>query len=332
MPKDLHSEEVTYTVDDIPVYATLTRPEHKGPGPAVVFVAGSGPTDRDWCTPLLPGMNGSGRLLAEALTREGFVTLRYDKRFSGPHAMENLPKMMGKISMQAHTDELAGAVKLLAADNEVDPDRVFVLSSSEGAIHALHYQLQATGRKFHGMVLTGAPGRSIADVARSQISAQVAGLPDSDTLMQHFDAAVADFIAGRPVTPDPALPEGARLLLASLATPANQPFSRELWSANPAGLLPRITVPGPGRDRKEGYPGGLAGRRKAPGGCHPRSRQRDLCLPGAGEPRAQARGCTPGIARPRRSRRELQHGRSRPRPGDLEYHPELAEGTRVKDP
>jgi len=243
MPKDLPSEEVVFDVDDIPVYATLTRPRNKGPRPAVVFVAGSGPTDRDWCTPLLPGTNGSGRLLAEALTREGFVTLRYDKRFSGPHAMENLPKMMGKISMQAHTDELAGAVELLAADKEVDPDRVFVLSSSEGAIHALHYQLQATGRKFHGMVLTGAPGRSIMDVARSQISALVAGLPDSDTLMRHYDAAVSDFVAGKPVNPDPALPEGARLLLAGLATPANQPFSRELWTANPAGLLPRITVP-----------------------------------------------------------------------------------------
>jgi pimeloyl-ACP methyl ester carboxylesterase len=243
MSKDLHSEEVTYTVDDIPVYATLTRPEGKGPFPAVVFVAGSGPTDRDWCTPLLPGTNGSARLLAEALTREGFVTLRYDKRFSGAHAMENLPKMMGKISMQAHTDELAGAVGLLAADRDVDPGRMFVLSSSEGAIHALHYQLQVTGRKFHGMVLTGAPGRSIADVARSQIQAQVAGLPDGDIMMQHFDAAVADFMAGRPLNPDPALPEGARLLLASLATPANQPFSRELWSANPAGLLAKVTAP-----------------------------------------------------------------------------------------
>jgi pimeloyl-ACP methyl ester carboxylesterase len=243
MPKDLHSEEVTYTVDDIPVYATLTRPEGKGPFPAVVFVAGSGPTDRDWCTPLLPGTNGSAHLLAEALTREGFVTLRYDKRFSGPHAMENLPKMMGKISMQAHTDELAGAVGLLAADKDVDPGRVFVLSNSEGAIHALHYQLQATGLKFHGMVLTGAPGRSIADVARSQIQAQVAGLPDGDVMMQHFDAAVADFVAGRPLNPDPALPEGARLLLAGLATPANQPFSRELWSANPTGLLAKVTAP-----------------------------------------------------------------------------------------
>ncbi len=206
-------------------------------------MAGSGPTDRDWCTPLLPGTNDSARLLAEALTREGFVTLRYDKRFSGPHAMENLPKMMGKISMQAHTDELAGAVGLLAADKDVDPGPMFVLSNSEGAIHALHLQLQVTGLKFRGMVLTGAPGRAIMDVARSQIQAQVAGLPYGDIMMQHFDAAVADFVAGRPITPDPVLPEGARGLLAALETPANQPFSRELWSANPAGLLAKVAVP-----------------------------------------------------------------------------------------
>ena len=243
MPKDFFSEEVVYQVDDIPVYATLTRPAEEGPRPAVVLVAGSGPTDRDWCSPLLPGTNGSARLLAEGLTREGFVTLRYDKRVSGPHAMEHLPKMMGKISMQGHTDELAGAVALLVADKGVRPDRLFVLTNSEGAIHALHYELQPAGRKFHGMVLTGAPGRSIMDVARSQIQAQVAGLPDADVVMQHFDAAVADFGAGKPVTPDPALPEAARVLLAALETPANQPFSRELWSANPAGLIPNVKVP-----------------------------------------------------------------------------------------
>jgi hypothetical protein len=55
MPEDFFSEEVAYQVDDIQVYATLTRPVGEGPRPAVVFVAGSGPTDRDWCSPLLPG-------------------------------------------------------------------------------------------------------------------------------------------------------------------------------------------------------------------------------------------------------------------------------------
>ena len=52
-------------------------------------------------------------------------------------------------------------------------DRIFVLSSSEGAIHAVNYQLQAGTERFRGLVLTGAPGRSIGEVARGQIYNQV---------------------------------------------------------------------------------------------------------------------------------------------------------------
>jgi pimeloyl-ACP methyl ester carboxylesterase len=243
MSRTFHTEEVIWKIDDIPVYGTLTRPDGEGPYPCIIFVAGSGPTDRDWCSPLLPGENGSGRLLADVLTREGFVTLRYDKRIAGAHGRENFPRMMGKISMQGHTDEIAGAVNLLVSHEQVDPGHLYGLTSSEGAIHALHYQLQTEGEKFHGLVLTGAPGRSIAEVARSQISAQVADLPDPTAAMEHFDAAIKEILAGNIVKIDPLLPESANILLQSLAAPVNQPFSLELWSTNPAVLLSKIIVP-----------------------------------------------------------------------------------------
>ncbi|KUL00870.1 MAG: hypothetical protein XE10_1242 [Methanoculleus marisnigri] len=239
----LISEEVTWDVDGISVRGTLTRPVGMGPHPGIVFVAGSGPTDRDWCSPLLSGTNCSGRLMAEALTREGFMTLRYDKRASGPHAQENARRLVGKISMQSHLDELIGAVDTLRSDGDVDPARLFVLTSSEGAIHALHYQLQATDRRFAGLVLTGAPGRSIGQVARSQILAQTANLENGDLLMNEYDAAIAAFMADEPVTPDPSLPEGMRGLLLSLTAPVNLPFSRELWSSDPAALIAKVTEP-----------------------------------------------------------------------------------------
>jgi hypothetical protein len=71
---------VSWVLDEIAINGTLTRPHGEGPFPAVVFVAGSGPTDRDWNTPAVPGTNGSAALLAQALTASGYVTLRYDKR------------------------------------------------------------------------------------------------------------------------------------------------------------------------------------------------------------------------------------------------------------
>ena len=59
---------VSWPVDGIAIEATLTRPRGDGPFPAVIMVAGSGPTDRNWDTPLLPGANGSAALLASALS------------------------------------------------------------------------------------------------------------------------------------------------------------------------------------------------------------------------------------------------------------------------
>jgi alpha-beta hydrolase superfamily lysophospholipase len=237
------SEEVTWDVDGIAVYGTIARPPGADLHPAVVFVAGSGPTDRDWCSPLLLGTNGSARLLVNALTKKGFVTLRYDKRASGPRVRENLPRLIGKMSMQGHLDELTGAVATLLSAPDVDASRLFVLTSSEGAIHALNYQTRTPRQRFKGLVLTGAPGRPVGRVARDQVLAQVAALADSDQIMKRYDACIAAFVAGEPMVPDESLPVGVQNLLASLAAPLNLPFALELWLADPADLASRVPEP-----------------------------------------------------------------------------------------
>ena len=247
--KSLVTEEVRWLVDDIAVDATVVRPAGVGPYPAIVFVAGSGPTDRDWNSPAIPGSNGSARLLANALAARGFVTLRYDKRASGPHVMDNIARLTGKISLQGHVQEVAGAVSALADRPDVDAARILALTSSEGAIHALNYQRQAMPidldrpHRFAALALTGVPGRSMADTMRSQIVPQLQQLPDGEQLIRWYDQAIADFSSGQPVEIDPSLPEGLRVVFTALTNPVNQPFSHELLTANPARLL--LDVPEP---------------------------------------------------------------------------------------
>jgi len=222
---------------------TLVRPPGNGPFPGVVFVAGSGPTDRDWNTPLLPGSNGSARLIADALARAGFASLRYDKRASGPHAREKVERMIGKVSMQSHLDEFAGAVRELLRRPFVRPDRIFAVANSEGTLHALSYQIHETTHPLAGLVLIAPPGRSVGSVARSQIAAQVTNLPNGDAVMALYDAAIARFLAGEPIAADPLLPAGIQALLGGLAAPVNLPFARELWATDGAPLLERVSVP-----------------------------------------------------------------------------------------
>jgi alpha-beta hydrolase superfamily lysophospholipase len=235
--------EVNWQLGETMVYGTVVRPTGPGPFPAVVMVAGSGPTDRDWNSPLLPGSNGSARLLAEALAQAGIASLRYDKRAAGPHARENMAALIGKMSMQSHVDELTGAVHTIAQQDFIRDDRIFALTNSEGALHALNYQVQRPVMLFAGLVLTAPPGRPVGMVARSQIAAQAAGVPHGDALLALYDAAIVRFLKGVPVAPDPSLPEGVQMLLKSLETPANLPFARELWTADAAPLLRQVDVP-----------------------------------------------------------------------------------------
>ncbi len=237
------SSEVSWQLGSTTVDGTLVKPVGPGPFPAVVMVAGSGPTDRDWNSPLLPGSNGSARLLAEALAQAGIASLRYDKRAAGPHARENMAALIGKMSMQSHVDELTGAVRTIAQQDFIRDDRIFALTNSEGALHALNYQVQRPVMLFAGLVLTAPPGRPVGMVARSQIAAQAAGVPHGDAGLSLYDAAIVRFLAGEPVAPDPSLPEGVQMLLKSLETPANLPFARELWMADTAPLLRQVDVP-----------------------------------------------------------------------------------------
>ena len=101
--------------------------------------------------------------------------------------------------MQSHIEELKGAVETLISEKNVNKNNLFVLTNSEGAIHAVNYQLQAKNNRFKGLVLTGAPGRAIGEVARSQIFDQVKHLPNAKAIMKHYDDAVAQFLANKPI-------------------------------------------------------------------------------------------------------------------------------------
>jgi dienelactone hydrolase len=237
------SVDVSWPLDGITMEGTVVRPDGDGPFPAVVLVAGSGPTDRDWCSPLLPGSNGSGRLFAEAFARAGIASLRYDKRASGPHAMDNVTKLIGTVSMQSHLDELVAAVQVLSGLDFIDSSRIVGLGNSEGALHVLHYATSAQDVPFAGIVLAAPPGRPIQTVLLSQLALQAAQVPGGAELMPKVEEAAARYAAGQPMNPDPGLPDSVKIVLASFEAPANLPFARELWLESTCDSLGKVQIP-----------------------------------------------------------------------------------------
>jgi hypothetical protein len=140
-------------------------------------------------------------------------------------------------------EELAGAVETLVSERNVNKDSLFVLTNSEGAIHAVNYQLQAKSNRFGGLVLTGAPGRAVGEIGRSQIFNQIRSLPNAEILMRPYDEAITEFLANKPIVMGPSLPEGIKLLLRSLENPYNLPFARELWNYSLPEYIARVDEP-----------------------------------------------------------------------------------------
>lgn len=238
-----HSIEASWQLDEIDMSATIVCPDGSGPFPGVVIVAGSGPTDRDWCSPLLPGTNGSARLLAEAFADAGIASLRYDKRASGPHARESAARLIGRLSMQSHLNELVAAVETLAAQTFIDTSRIVGLGNSEGTLHVLHYATSDQRVPFAAVVLVAPPGRPVSEVLLSQLAQQAALIPGGAELMPMVEAAAARYSAGQPMDADPRLPDSVRMVLASFEAPANLPLARELWNEDAGASLPRLSVP-----------------------------------------------------------------------------------------
>jgi len=237
------SHEVSWRLDDISMRGTLTLPTGDGPFPAVIFVAGSGPTDRDWCSPLLPGTNGSGRLFAEAFGDAGVASLRYDKRASGPDAAANARVLFGTFSMRSHLEELVAAVGVLVGDDAIDSTRIVGFGNSEGTLHVLHYATSHPIVPFVGIVLAAPPGRSVGTVLLTQLALQASQVPGGVELMPEVEATAARYEAGKPMNIDPKVPDSVKMVLASFEAPANLPLARELWAESATDSLREVEIP-----------------------------------------------------------------------------------------
>ncbi|HKS81097.1 MAG TPA: alpha/beta fold hydrolase [Candidatus Acidoferrales bacterium] len=124
-PYPYKDEDVTFANSSasITLAGTITIPPGKGPFPAAIFIAGSGPHDRDETIlghrPFL--------VLSDYLTRKGILVLRYDKR--------GCAKSTGKYAAATTADfatDAEAAVAYLKTRPEVNPHEIGLIGHSEG--------------------------------------------------------------------------------------------------------------------------------------------------------------------------------------------------------
>jgi hypothetical protein len=162
---DPRVKEVEITVGPLNLPGYLARPSgtERKLREGVVLIAGSGPNDRD------ETVNGARPLrdLAYFLAAHGIVSVRWDKR-TRVHPEWFDPKTM-TVEYETIADAVA-AVGVLRSWPEVDPQRVFVVGHSLGALLAPEVAARAGG--VAGLVLLAAPGRPVLEVTLEQLRSQ----------------------------------------------------------------------------------------------------------------------------------------------------------------
>ena len=137
---------------EYPLNGMLTLPDGaQGHVPAAVFVHGSGASNMDEKVFSLTPFKD----LAEGLAARGVASVRYDKR-TFAHAAK-MKKLLPTVREETIEDALR-ATELLRADPRVDPEKVFLIGHSEGAM--LAPRIDAEGGAYRGIVLmAGSPYR-----------------------------------------------------------------------------------------------------------------------------------------------------------------------------
>lgn len=204
------------------LHGTIAKAADHTRGPAVLIVAGSGPTDRD----------GNGRerksntyrLIATALAANGILSLRYDKR--GVAESRALVAREDDLVFDHFVDDAVAALQNLSARPDVS--MTAIAGHSEGAIIA---PVAAARVPVDGIALLAGPARTYLALVREQLTGRLP--PDLDVTAK----AILDSLAGGRRVAE--IPEP----LMALFRPSVQPFLISANAVDPAQAFAKLRTP-----------------------------------------------------------------------------------------
>ncbi|HEX6599697.1 MAG TPA: alpha/beta fold hydrolase [Gemmatimonadaceae bacterium] len=199
-------------------------PHTPAPWPAVLLIAGSGPTDRNGNSVGLPGPNNSLQLLAEALAERGIASVRYDKRGIGGSRATLTSEADLRFDMLA--DDAAAWIQRMRLDPRLST--VTVVGHSEGSLLGLLATQRANADAF--VSLEGA-GRPASAVIHEQLASRAPA-----PLAAQADGIMMEIDAGRTVDSVPPA-------LMALFRPSVQPYLISWFRYDPAKEVAALQVP-----------------------------------------------------------------------------------------
>ena len=206
------------------LYGTLLEPEKATkPVPIVLFLSGSGPTDRNGNQ--LPTLHTDAfRLLAEALQQNGVASVRFDKRGVGASAEAGRDE--SKLRFEHYVDDAVLWIGLLSQEKKYS--KIIVLGHSEGSLIGMLACIPS--KNVDGFISLCGAGRPIDEVIREQMKGQPPSVKDS--LFPILD----ELKKGKTVEKVPEV-------LLSLVRPSVQPYVISQMRYDPQKEIKKLTLP-----------------------------------------------------------------------------------------
>ena len=160
----LHAGEVALKTAQGMLYGTHEVPESRDEDsfPVVLILSGSGPTDRDGNSSLLPGKNNSLKYLGEALAKNGIASLRYDKRGVGKSAASVM--RVEDLRFKTYIEDAKDWVDFLKSEKRYSG--IFIAGHSEGSLIGM---VAARHTGVDGFISVAGAGRPAPDLIVNQV-------------------------------------------------------------------------------------------------------------------------------------------------------------------
>jgi pimeloyl-ACP methyl ester carboxylesterase len=190
------------------IFGSLIIPPAKGAVPVALIIAGSGPTDRNGNSRMLPGGNNSLMLMAQALGEAGVASVRYDKRGIGASAPAG--PLQANLRFEMYVDDASAWIAKLKSDPRFSS--VVVIGHSEGSLIGMIAAKQAKADAF---VSVAGVARGAGQVLRTQLAGKLP--PELASRNEVFLAALerGDTSVAAPIELASIYPESVKPYMAS---------------------------------------------------------------------------------------------------------------------
>jgi pimeloyl-ACP methyl ester carboxylesterase len=205
------------------LFGTMTLPDKKGKLPLVIFISGSGPTDRDGNNPLIQGKNNCFLQLSDALAKKGIASFRFDKRGVGQSKKAGLKE--SDLRFEDYVKDVESWIGMFHKDERIS--KIIIAGHSEGSLIGM---LAALNKADKFISISG-PGYAIDETLKRQLKNQL-----TDSLKNQAFMDIDSLKAGYTVKKFP-------LQLFSLFRPSVQPYLISWMRYDPCVEIGKLNIP-----------------------------------------------------------------------------------------